>query len=137
MVAELVLFFLLSSREPPIHRSGIYIVLRQSGSLHRELRYNGDSLQRLYSDTTERSNRRISEQWFSFTVLIQMMMIMINSLPLVPTVWHMLLTGNPARVQSFLDAIFRVQREFTACGGIEVQGTYAEFLPSPPIVPPP
>ena len=45
----------LSSSEPPTHRSGMDIVLRQSGSLHRELRYNGDSLQRLYSDTTERS----------------------------------------------------------------------------------
>ena len=126
----------LSSSEPPIHRSGIDIVLRQSGSLHRELRYNGDSLQRLYSDTTERSK--------------------FNSIPsddddpdkqpaaTSDGLAHVVDTGNRTRLQSFLDAIVRVKREFTACGGIEVQGTYGESVPSvtnfsshPPIVPSP
>ena len=63
----------------PSHQSG-------SASLHGQLRYNGESLQRPQSDTTERSHRRISEQRFSLTVLIQMMMINIYDLliPLTP-----------------------------------------------------
>ena len=42
---------------------------------------------------------------------------------------HVVDTGNPTRLQSFLDAIVRVKREFTACGGTEVQGTYGESVP--------
>ena len=113
----------LSSSEPPIHRSGIDIVLRQSGSLHKELRYNGDSLQRLYSDTTERSkfNSIHSDDDDDH-----------DQQPAATSdgLAHAVDTGNRTRLQSFLDAIVRVKREFTACGGTEVQGTYGESVPS-------